>query len=71
MNLFFTNFKSTTVSGHKSKTQIIIFFLNIFLNKIAGIALIIGDGQKTKTTSNFFLKILKKPITKELKKKVM
>ena len=67
--MLFTIFKSTTVSGHKSKTQITIFFLNNFLNIIAGIALRIGDGQKTKITSKFFLIILKKPITKELKKR--
>ena len=41
------------VSGHKSKTHIATFFLNILLIKISGIALKIGDGQNIKTKSIF------------------
>ena len=58
------------MSGHKSNTQSTAFFLNIFLNIIAGIAFNIGEGQKIKIISNFLVKILKKPINDELRKKV-
>ena len=46
------------VSGHKSKTHITIFFLKILFNKIIGIALSIGEGQKMKIKSIFFLEEL-------------
>ena len=42
------------VSGHKSKIHIATFFLNILLIKMSGIALKIGDGQKRKTSVDFF-----------------
>ena len=50
-NLFFIKPVALKLSGHKSCTQIAKWDFNFQLKYIAGIALVIGDGAKTKIAS--------------------